>query len=307
MDASAEMTMNAATEGFVHPKYLIETDALAAQLDHPNLVVLDSTTHLIPDPKIAYTVKPGREDFEKGHIPGAQFVDLQADLSDNTGRYGRLRFMLPSAEHFAAAMGRFGVGDNSRIVLYSTTAPQWAARVWWMLRHYGFDSAAVLNGGFQKWAREGRPVETGPARPRPPAKFTVRGNRGLMVGKEAVLGAVGNPATCTINALSHEQHTGTGGNVYGRVGRIAKSVNVPAASLIDPATGSFRPAADIRARFAAVGAFDRPSVITYCGGGIAASTDALALVMLGHPDVKLYDASMSEWSNDDNLPMERGE
>jgi thiosulfate/3-mercaptopyruvate sulfurtransferase len=296
-----------AAEGFVHPEYLIETDELAARLGDPDLVVLDSTTHLIPDPKITYTVKPGREDFEKGHIPGAQFVDLQADLSDNTGRYGKLRFMLPGAEAFAAAMSRFGVGDDSRVVLYSTTAPQWAARVWWMLRHYGFDNAAVLNGGFQKWAREGRPIETGPAKPRSPAKFTAGGNRGLMVGKEAVLGAVGDPGVCTINALSREQHLGTGGNVYGRVGRIAKSVNVPAASLIDPATGAFLPAADIRAKFAAVGAFDKARVITYCGGGIAASTDALALVMLGHPDVRLYDASMSEWSNDPSLPMETGE
>jgi len=127
------------------------------------------------------------------------------------------------------------------------------------------------------------------------------------IAQRSVLGAVGDTGVCTINALSHEQHTGTGGNVYGRIGRIAKSVNVPAATLIDPATGAFRPAADIRARFDAVGAFDKKRVITYCGGGIAASTDALALVMLGHPDVRLYDASMSEWSNDPSLPMETGE
>ena len=192
-------------------------------------------------------------------------------------------------------------------MLYSTTAPQWAARVWWILRNYGFDGAAVLNGGFQKWAREGRPVETGPARPRPAAKFTVREDRKLMVGKEAVREAIGDAGVCTINALSREQHTGAGGNVYGRVGRIAKSANVPAASLLDPETGALLPAAALRAKFDAVGAFEKPRAITYCGGGIAASTDALALVMLGHPDVKLYDASMSEWSNDDSLPMERGE
>jgi thiosulfate/3-mercaptopyruvate sulfurtransferase len=298
--------MSTAQSGFVHPEYLIETAELAARLGDPKLVVLDSTTHLIPDPRITYTVKPGREDFEKGHIPGAQFVDLQADLSDNTGRHGNLRFMMPSAEAFAAAMGRLGVGEDSRVVLYSTTTPQWAARVWWMLRNYGFDNAAVLNGGFQKWAREGRPVETGAARPRPAAEFTVREDRKLMVGKEDVLAAIGDPAISTINALSREQHTGTGGNVYGRVGRIAKSVNVPAATLIDPATGAFLPAADIRAKFESVGAFDKPRVITYCGGGIAASTDALALVMLGHPDVRLYDASMSQWSNDAALPMETG-
>jgi thiosulfate/3-mercaptopyruvate sulfurtransferase len=297
--------MSAATEGgFAHPEFLVETEGLASGLGDPDLRIFDCTIHLIPNPDIGYTVKPGLDDFEKGHIPGAQFIDLQGDLS---APHPTLRFMLPDADHFAAAMGRFGVGDKSRVILYSTTTPQWATRIWWMLRNYGFDNAGVLNGGFQKWAREGRAVETGPARPRPPAKFTVRADRKLMVGKEAVLGAIGELATCTINALSAPQHTGTGGTVYGRVGRIAKSVNVPAAALIDSQTGAFLPAPALRAKFAAVGAFDKARVITYCGGGIAASADALALVMLGHPDVRLYDASMSEWSNDPSLPMETGE
>jgi thiosulfate/3-mercaptopyruvate sulfurtransferase len=301
MSASAQPPVR----GFVHHEFLVETDWLADHLGDPKLIVLDCTTHLIPvpDPNITYDVKPGREDFEKAHIPGAQFLDLQADLS---APHPKLRFMLPGPNEFAAAMGRFGVGDDSRVVTYSTTTPQWAARVWWMLRNYGFDNAAVLNGGFQKWAREGRSVETGQAKPRPPAKFTVRHGRRLMVGKEEVLGAIGDPATCTINALAPQQHAGTGGNTYGRPGRIAGSVNVPAASLIDPTTGAFLPPPELRAKFDAVGAFERRKVITYCGGGIAASTDALLLVALGHPDVKLYDASMSEWAKDAALPMETG-
>jgi thiosulfate/3-mercaptopyruvate sulfurtransferase len=292
-----------AAEGFAHPEFLVETEWLAAHLSDPELRILDCTIHLIPNPDIGYTVKPGRGDFEQGHIPGAQFIDLQADLS---APHPRLRFMLPSAEAFAAAMGRFGVGENSRVILYSTTTPQWASRIWWMLRNYGFDNAAVLDGGFQKWSREGRLVETGAARPYPPARFVVRTDRKLMVGKEAVLAAIGDGAICTINALSREQHTGNGGTVYGRVGRIAKSVNVPAAALLDPATGAYLPASELRAKFAAVGAFDKPQVITYCGGGIAASSDALVLTLLGHPDVRLYDASMSEWSTDPSLPMETG-
>jgi len=297
--------MSAASQGFAHPEFLIETAALAAGLGDPDLRVFDCTVHLIPNAdNVGYVAKPGIEDFEKGHIPGAQFIDLQADLS---APHPKLRFMLPSAEAFAAAMGRFGVGDKSRVVLYSTTTPQWASRVWWMLRNYGFDNVAVLNGGFKKWTAEGRPVETGPGRPRPPARFVVREDRKLMVGKEAVLAAIGDGAVCTINALSREQHTGTGGTVYGRVGRIARSVNVPAAGLLDPQTGAYLPAAQLRAKFDAVGAFEKPRVITYCGGGIAASSDALVLMMLGHPDVRLYDASMSEWSNDPSLPMETGE
>jgi thiosulfate/3-mercaptopyruvate sulfurtransferase len=202
-------------------------------------------------------------------------------------------------------MTRFGVGEGTRVVTYSTTTPQWATRVRWLLRGFGFDAAAVLDGGFQKWRREGRPVETGPARPRPAANFVVREERPLMAGKEAVLAAIGDNGVCTLNALSPEQHAGTGGNSYGRPGRIKGSVNLPAAHLIDPATGALLPAVELRRRFEAVGAFGK-AVITYCGGGIAASADAFALVMLGHPDVRLYDASLSEWAMNPALPMETG-
>jgi len=120
-----------------------------------------------------------------------------------------------------------------------------------------------------------------------------------------VLRAIDDGAVCTLNALLPEQHAGTGGNSYGRPGRIKGSVNLPAAHLIDQATNAFLPAAELRRRFGSVGAFGK-EVITYCGGGIAASADAFALVMLGHPDVKLYDASMSEWATDPTLPMETG-
>jgi thiosulfate/3-mercaptopyruvate sulfurtransferase len=202
-------------------------------------------------------------------------------------------------------MSRFGVGEGTRVVLYSTTTPQWATRVWWLLRVFGFDEAAVLDGCWQKWSREDRPVETGAARPRPSGHFIVKEQRRLMVGKAEVQQAIGDGAVCTLNALAPEQHAGTGGNTYGRPGRIRGSVNLPAAHLIDPATGAFLPAAELRRRFEGVGAFGR-EVITYCGGGIAASADAFALVMLGHPDVKLYDASMSEWATDPTLPMETG-
>src|ERR1700747_1381218 len=105
------------TEGFAHPEFLVETEALERQLGADDLRILDCTTHLVPDPKITYQVVPGRADFEKGHIPGAQFVDLQGDLSDKEHRF---RFMLPSAEAFTAAMSRFGIGERMRVVLYST-------------------------------------------------------------------------------------------------------------------------------------------------------------------------------------------
>jgi thiosulfate/3-mercaptopyruvate sulfurtransferase len=288
--------------GFVHPEYLVETEWLARHLDDSDVLVFDCTTHLIPDPKITYQVKPGREDFEQGHIPGARFVDMLRDVSDTSQS---LRFMRQSPEEFAAAMRRFGVSNRTRVISYSTANVWWATRLWFLLHEFGHDNAAVLNGGWQKWQREGRPVETGPARPRASGDFTVRQVRNLMVGKDAVLRAVGDGAVCTINALLPQQHTGSGGNSYGRPGRIAGSVNVPAAHLLDPGSNTFLPADELRRHFEAVGAMDR-KVINYCGGGIAASADALALIMLGHPDVKLYDASLSEWARDPALPMETG-
>ncbi|MBV9249683.1 MAG: sulfurtransferase, partial [Acetobacteraceae bacterium] len=285
-----------------HPEFLVETEWLAQHLNDPSVVVLDCTTHLIPDPKITYQVVPGREDFEKGHIPGAQFVDMSRDVSDTSHQ---LRFMRQQPEDFAAAIRRFGVNNDTKVVTYSTANVWWATRLWWLLREFGHDNAAVLNGSWQKWKREDRPTETGAAAPRAPGNFTVRQVRDLMVDKEAVRAAIGYRAICTINALSPEQHAGTGGNTYGRPGRIAGSVNLPAAHLLNPETNEFLPADELHRRFETVGAMDR-QVITYCGGGIAASADAFALVMLGHENVRLYDASLSEWAKDPSLPMETG-
>jgi len=287
---------------FVHPEHLVTTSWLAEHLHDPDLLVFDCTTHLLPDPKTTYQVVPAREDFEKGHVPGAQFVDMLRDVSDIAHQF---RFMRQSPEDFAAAMRRFGLHDGNRVVSYSTANPWWATRLWWLLRVFGFDNAAVLDGGWQKWAREGRAVETGPAHPRPEGNFTVRGTRNLMVDKQQVLAAVGDGEVCTLNALLPQQHTGSGGNSYGRPGRIAGSVNLPAAHLLNPDTNEFLLADELRKRFADVGAMDRP-VITYCGGGIAASADAFALAMLGHENVRLYDASLSEWAIDPLLPMETG-
>jgi thiosulfate/3-mercaptopyruvate sulfurtransferase len=288
--------------GFTHPEYLVTTEWLAGHLEDPNVLVLDCTTHLIPDPKITYQVKPGREDFEQGHIPGAQFVDMLQDVSDTTQS---LRFMRQSPEDFAAAMRRFGMNSTTRVVAYSSANVWWATRMWWLLHEFGHDNAAVLDGGWQKWRREGRRVETGAARARKPGDFTVREVRNLMVGKDEVQRAIGDGAVCTLNALLPQQHKGSGGNSYGRPGRIKGSVNLPAAHLLNPETNEFLPADELRKRFEAVGAMDR-QVINYCGGGIAASADAMALIMLGHKDVKLYDASLSEWANDPTLPMETG-
>jgi thiosulfate/3-mercaptopyruvate sulfurtransferase len=293
--------MATSTEGFVHPEFIVETDWLANHLDDPGLRVLDCTVHIEFDPEIKIT--SGKPDFLSAHIPGAQFVDVLTELSDP---HQPVPLMGPDAKQFSSVMSTLGIEPGTRVVLYSAGIFYWATRVWWLLRTFGFDNAGILNGGWQKWHREGRPTETGTARPRPPGNFVVQEQRSLMASKQEVLDAIGNVGICTLNALPARQHEGTSGvSNYARRGHIKGSVNMPSDDLLDPATNEFLPAPELRRRFDSIGAF-RGSVITYCGGGIAASADAMALVMLGHPDVKLYDGSLFEWAADAHLPMETG-
>ena len=282
---------------------LVETEWLAAHRGEPDLRVIECTVYLQPaDVPGGFRVESGRAKWAEGHIPGAGFVDLQDELSD---RDSKLRFMMPPAAQFAEAMSRHGVGDGARVVLYDRSVNMWAARAWWMLRAFGFDEAAVLNGGFRKWTREGRPLATDEGTA-PHRIFTALPRPALIADKSGVLAALDDSRACVLNALTDEQHRGTGGTSYGRPGRIAGSANVAARDLVDPETHAYLPLDVLRAKFAASGALDAKRVITYCGGGIAASSDAFVLTLLGRSDVAVYDASLSEWAADPSLPMERG-
>lgn len=286
-------------DAFPHPEYLVGTDWLAAHQHDPDVRVFDATTHLPPLPDFSlYNVVSGRADFEKAHIPGAGFVDIEHDVSRPDPR---LHFMLPTPEVFAAAMSRFGVGDDTLVVAYSTANHWWATRLWWMLRVFGHDRAAVLDGGFQKWVAEGRPVEQGPVAAVTPRRFTPRWRPELVADKRDVLAALGDATACTVNALRPEQHAGTGGVHYGRRGHISGSVNISAVHHIR-ADNTFKSAAELGELFSPV--LTKPRVITYCGGGIAATSVALVLAMLGYDDVKVYDASLTEWAADPALPMQ---
>ena len=286
-------------------QFLVETEWLEKHLGDKNLRVIDCTTHLIADPKTVYRKASGLQDFEAGHIPGAQHVDVQAELSDNEQK---ISFQMAKPAQIAKAMGDLGIGGGTQVVLYSTTMMWWATRVWWILRAGGFDNAAVLNGGWTKWKKEARPTESGPARRLTPVTFPVASARPLMVDKTQVLAAIGDPGVCTLNALAPHHHAGREGPgfVYGRPGHISGSKNASAASLVNPADGALLPIDELRRNLEASGAFDR-RVITYCGSGISASLLAFVLTMLGHKDVTLYDASLTEWAPDETLPMSTGE
>ena len=285
-----------------NPKFLVETDWLDTHLNDANIRVLDCTAFNRQDGSGGIRAESGRDSWEKEHIPGSGHADLVNDLSDKDAPF---RYMLPPVEQFARSFSGYGVGAGTQAVLYDSTSGSWATRIWWMLRAFGFDNACVLNGGLHKWKLEGRPVDTAPSA-YPAAIFLAKPRAGLMANKDEVLAALEQGSTCILNALSEEQHLGTGGADYGRPGRIANSVNVPASDLYDPKTHAYLPPERLAERFADVGADVAERVITYCGGGIAASNDAFILTMLGYENVAVYDASMSEWASDPSLPMETG-
>lgn len=286
---------------YAHPEFLVETDWLEDHLSDPDLRIFDCTVQLELKPEGGYVIESGKPIWDKGHIPGAGFLDLRKDLSDPEQK---LLFMMPSPERFAAAMSAAGVGEGTHVVLYSTTTTAWATRIWWMLRAFGFDNAAVLNGGWKKWQAEGRPISTD-APSYPQASFEAHPRAGMMAEKTEVLDAIGADNICLLNSLPTAIYDGDM-TPYARPGHIASSVNLPTVALEDPDTGAFLPANDLQERLDGVGASSGQRVITYCGGGIAATHNAFALSLLGHDDVAVYDASMSEWATDPDAPMEVG-
>lgn len=283
--------------------FLVETDWLEANLGDPSLRVLDCTIAMTRQPEGGWQSSSGREGFDKGHIPGAQFVDLMANLKDAESPYG---YMLPTAETFAAYVGGLGIGNDMQVVVYASAVPWWATRLWWMFRVFGHEKVAVLNGGFGKWQAEGRPV-TAEDSSYPPSAFKARYQSDLVADKAQVYEAVQNGGACVLNALSKQLFTGESDLGYARPGRIAGSELLPALDHIDQKTGTYRSDAALEAAADPLGRGRDEAIISYCGGGIAATLNAFVLMKLGYQNVSVYDGSLDEWSADPAMPMEVGE
>ncbi|MEZ5557269.1 MAG: sulfurtransferase [Pseudomonadales bacterium] len=288
---------------YSNPNLLIEPEALAARLADArasgNLRVLDATVFLVPA-KTGYRAESGLEKYQEGHVPGAAFMDLIQAFSDTSTGLG---FSLPTADALATALGALGVGNDDDVVLYATGHMMWATRAFWLLRYAGHDRVAVLNGGFAAWRDAGLPVETGSAS-YPQATYVAQPRPALFVDKAAMLDAMGAAGVCTVNALSPAVYEGTGDHHYGRRGHIPGSRNLFYDQLMDGQR--FRPADELRAALGTTGMLDAERVITYCGGGISATIDAFACLLVGKESVAVYDGSMSEWVRDEALPLVTG-
>ena len=286
---------------FCDPNAIVTTDWLEEHLEDPNLRVFDCSTQLVFEEGSGrpYRVVSGQEDHQESHVPGAGCLDLQKDFSQPDSPYA---MTLASPEHVAAAFARNGIGDDTRVVLYSRRSLSWSTRFWWMLKWLGFDNAAILDGGFEKWQSEGRSLSGEPC-DYPINTLSVSLRPSLFVDKGVVLNAIDDPGTCTISALGADLHSGENSR-YGRPGRIPGSLNIAQISLVEPDTMVLLSSGEVFDRFASIRAKSAKRYITYCGGGIFATLDAFMLYQLGYDNVSVYDNSMSEWGPDKALPIE---
>ena len=273
---------------------LVTTEWLSQHLDDPDLVVLDCSVCSVPDDKGGIHNVSRRADYDCGHIPTAGFADLKGDLADSNSP---IEFAVPTPEQFCSAMGRLGVGDDSRVVLYDANYSAWAARVWWMLRWAGFDRAALLDGGLQAWASEGRKLSTEPAT-RPAKHLTPATRPELIADRDEVLASLDDSSVCLIDSMPAEFYRGDM-TLYARPGHIPGASNINGLEFLDK-SGRLRPAGEL----AAMHHGDRNArTITYCGGGIMASLSAFVMTRLGFTNVAVYTASLQEWAADPANPM----
>ena len=273
---------------------LVTAQWLSEHLDDPDLVVLDCNVRVEMSEEGGFEILSGRADYEAGHIPSAGFADLMGDLSDGDSPHG---FAVPTPEKFGEVMAALGVGDDSRVVLYDASGSGWAARVWWMLRWVGFDRAALLDGGLPAWTSDGRPLSREPA-DRPAKQLTIELRPELIADRDEVFAALGNETVAIIDALPEASYRGEMA-MYGRPGHIPGASNIPSMGLLDE-SGRYRPQDELAAMHG--GALDGRA-ITYCGGGIAASSNAFIMTRLGFTDVAVYTASLQEWAADPANPM----
>ena len=282
---------------YAHPEALVGTEWLAAHLADPHIRVVDASFKL---PGITPTAQ---EDYDRGHIPGAVFFDIDDIAEPGTS----LPHMIPSPELFARKMEGLGIGGDDRVVIYDSAGLSSAGRAWWMLRLFGHRNVALLDGGLPQWKAEGRPLET--AVPNPPLRrFTARFDPALVRDKHALLGNLATRREQVVDARAAGRFAGVAEETRPglRRGHIPGSRNLPFDRVTDPQTHRLRDAEALSELFRDAGvALDRP-IVTSCGSGVTACALAFALHLIGHPGAAVYDGSWSEWGLPGDTPVETG-
>ncbi|HEV2220718.1 MAG TPA: sulfurtransferase [Casimicrobiaceae bacterium] len=277
---------------------LIGAEDLARHIGDPSWVVVD-LRHDLMQPE-----RYGIEQYELGHSPGAAFASLDSDLSaPTTGRNGR--HPLPTPEFTAAVFGRLGIDATKQVVAYDQDQGAYASRLWWMMRWLGHDAVAVLDGGFAKWVRDGHPVSTEPGRPQA-ATFAPR-NVLPTISASGVAASLSRRSLVLLDARAAERYRGDVEPIDRVAGHIPGALNRPYTRNL-AADGTFRSPQELRADFEGMlHGRSAGDLVHYCGSGVSACHNVLAMTAAGYPLTRLYPGSWSEWSSDPRRPVAKGQ
>lgn len=276
---------------------LVGADVLSQHIADPDWVVFDCRHDLAAPER-------GRAEYAQSHIPGARFLHLDEDLSaPKTGRNGR--HPLPDRETLARKLGDAGVDSRKQVVAYDAQGGMIAARLWWLLRWLGHLPVAVLDGGWNQWVAEGRPQSAEMPRPRP-TRFTGK-PREIDVGAESVRERLGDGTMLLLDARAPDRFRGKNETIDPVGGRIPGARNRFYRDNLD-ASGRFKAAEILKAEFGDLLGASRPAdVVNYCGSGVSACHNLLAMEVAGLRGARLYPGSWSEWSADPSRPIASGE
>jgi len=279
--------------GFARPELITAPDWLSEQLGRPDLRILDVRWR--PD-------GTGPTVFAAGHIPGAVHIDWRTDLIE-PAEDGVSGLRLAGPDQVAEAMGRVGIGDGTSLVIYDDTIGLYAARVWWSLAAYGYESARILDGGMAAWTAARRPLSHA-SYPPAAATFTPRANPRLRLATADVRALLGSPDVLILDARASAEYRGLEGNSR-RLGHIPGAVNVPVGAMHTLGAHTLRDAADLKEMILKANVPRGRRIIAYDGSGVAAARLAFVLALLGYDDVAVYDGGWSEWGDRLDLPVDR--